>query len=139
MEDTKDHHPRFKKLLEFLERVPSVQTNATPRRGFGSGSDDQLWWIKFSLDLDHPLAWSVVQELAYVLNTLSVQEPLPTRFKPVSPPPYLNGGPREYLSWVIECPTNDMEPDIVADWLEGRLPRPVDDEDAWSDEEEESA
>lgn len=32
-----------------------------------------------------------------------------------------------------------MKPDIVADWLEGRLPRPVDDEGAWSDEEEGSA
>jgi len=77
-------HPRFKKLLEFLQRVPAVQTNTTPSRGFGSGSDDQHWWVKFSLDIEHPLAWSVVQELAYVLNALSVQERLPTTFKPVS-------------------------------------------------------
>jgi hypothetical protein len=74
-----------------------------------------------------------VQELGHVLNYLSVDERLPTVFKPVSPPPYLNGGPREFLSWVIECPTGDMQPDTIVDWLEGRLPQPVSDESAWKD------
>ena len=89
--------------------------------------------MKFALAIDHPLAWNVVQELAHVLNYVSLDERLPTVFKPVSPPPYLNGGPREFLAWVIECPRGRMGPDDVAEWLEGRLPRPVDDEHEWRD------
>jgi hypothetical protein len=125
------HDPRFQKLIDYLARVPSAQTNATPSRGFGSGLEDGIWWIKFSLDLSHPLAWNVVQEFGHVLNYVSVQERLPTTFKPVSPPPYLNGGPQDYLSWLIECPIHAMEPDTVAEWLEGRLPRPVEDQSQW--------
>ncbi|SPE35761.1 hypothetical protein SBA3_2300022 [Candidatus Sulfopaludibacter sp. SbA3] len=50
------------------------------------------WWVKFAIDISHRLAWNVVQELGHVLNYLSVNERLPTVFKPVSPPPYANGG-----------------------------------------------
>jgi hypothetical protein len=59
-------------------------------------------------------------------------------FKPVSPPPCLNGGPREFLSWVIEGSTS-MEPDMVADWLEGRSPRPVDDLEQWTEDDDEAS
>jgi hypothetical protein len=90
--------------------------------------------VKFAIDLDHPLAWSVVQELGYVLNYLSLNERLPTVFMPVSPPPYLNGGPRDYLSWVIESKAKDFTPDVCTQWLEGRLPRPVDDLAQWVNE-----
>ena len=65
-----------------------------------------------------------------------MEERLPTVFKPVSPPPSMNGGPDEFLSWVIEAP-DDMAPGTVAEWLEGRLPKPVDDEAAWLGEREE--
>ena len=130
------HDPRFRKLLDYLARVPSVQVNDTPSRGIGATIGERVWWAKFALDLDHPLAWNVVQELGHVLNYLSVDEPLPTLFKPVSPPPYMNGGPRDFLSWVIECPLEQMEPDRVAQWLEGRLPRPVDDPDEWTQEDD---
>lgn len=98
-------------------------------------TDDGIWWVKFSLSLNHELAWNVVQELAHVLNHLSVSERLPTVFKPVSPPPYLNGGPRDFLAWVIECKEGAMAPSTVADWLESRLPRPVEDISAWSTDE----
>lgn len=125
------HHPRFHKLLAFLSRVPAIETNDTPLAGFGSGLDDGVWWVKFSIDINHKLAWHVVQELAHVLNYLSLNEQLPTVFKPVSPPPYLNGGPDDFLSWVIECREDAMKPGTVADWLEGRMPRPVDDLTAW--------
>lgn len=131
------HDPRFHKLIAYLRRVPSVSVNDTPSLGIGSGTTEDIWWLKFSLDLDHPLAWNVVQELGYVLNYLSVQEPLPTTFKPVSPPPYMNGGPHDFLSWVIECPLELMEPDIVAQWLEGRLPNPVDDLAQWTEADDE--
>jgi hypothetical protein len=36
---------------------------------------------------------------------------------------------------VIECPIDAMAPDVVAEWLEGRLPRPVDDPAQWRDDD----
>ena len=118
------------KLVEYLRRVPSVDGT------IGHGSfDGGGWWVKFSLDISHPLAWHVVQEFGHVLNYLSLDERLPTTFKPVSPPPYLNGGPSEFLSWVIEAESEDFRPGTCAEWLEGRLPRPVDDETQWEQDE----
>ena len=38
---------------------------------------------KFTIDPSDPLAWRVVQELAHVLNCLSLDERLPTVFMPV--------------------------------------------------------
>jgi len=131
--DLNHHHPRFHELISFLVRVPGVEANQTPSGGIGSGLfDNGTWWIKFAIDLRHPLAWNVVQEFGYVLNYLSLNEKLPTVFKPVSPPPYLNGGPHEFLSWVIECPIDQMKPGTVAEWLEGRLPKPVEDTTQWT-------
>ena len=123
------HHPRFQPLVDYLVRLPAIETDATPLSGISSGIEDDLWWVKFGVLIDHPLAWNVIQELAHVLNYLSPSERLPTAFKPVSPPPYLNGGPRAYLSWVIECPVADMDPVTVAEWLDSRLP-PADDPEA---------
>ena len=50
---------------------------------------------------------------------------------PVSPPPYMNGGPRDFLSWVIECKDAGFNPEACAEWLEGRLPRPVNELERW--------
>src|SRR5688572_68211 len=84
----------FEPLLAFLERLPGMDLPAG-RKSIGTGvTDEGRWWVKFSLDTTHPLAWRVVQELGHVLNYLSLDERLPTVFKPVSPPPYLNGGSR---------------------------------------------
>lgn len=134
---TDGHHPKFTTLIDFLARIPAIETDETALRGIGSGEGDAGWWVKFHIDVDHELAWQTVQEMGHVLNYLSVEERLPTAFKPVSPPPYMNGGPEEYLSWVIEG--TDMPPGTVATWLEGRLPKPVEDEAAWygeSDDED---
>lgn len=117
----------FEALEAFLASVPGI----SPPFGHGRGVDGQ-WWLKFAIDIDHPLAWHVVQELGHVLNYLSTTERLPTTFKPVSPPPYLNGGPRRFLAWVIECADGRLAPDRVAEWLEGRLPRPVADPAEWA-------
>jgi len=58
----------------------------------GSGLfDDGRWWLKVTIDIDHRLAWNVVQEPGPVLNYVSLDERLPTVFMPVSPPPYMNG------------------------------------------------
>jgi hypothetical protein len=119
--------PDFVPLTAFLKRVPSI------RISIGTGiSGNAAWWVKFAIDISDPLAWSVVQELGYVLNYLSLNERLPTIFMPVSPPPYLNGGPGDFLSWVIECRDRGYTPKTIAEWLEGRLPSPVDDRNAWN-------
>ena len=120
----------FDRLSSFLERLPAIRLPAG-RRSIGTGtSDGGRWWVKFSLDTAHPLAWRVVQELGHVLNYLSIDDRLPTVFKPVSPPPYMNGGV-EFLSWVIEASDPEFTPAKCAEWLEGRLPRPVDDPGQW--------
>ncbi|RYX82161.1 hypothetical protein EON83_20810 [bacterium] len=66
-----------------------------------------------------------------MLNSLSVSEHLPTVFKPVSPPPYLNGGPEDFLSWTLEYTSCDFTPAQCVEWLEARLPRPVEDVTQW--------
>lgn len=116
----------FAELAAYLLRVPGISGTMGKGR-FDNGN----WWVKFSIDIDHPLAWNVVQEFGNVLNYLSLTERLPTVFMRVSPPSYLNGGPREFLSWVIESTVKDFSPKTCAEWLEGRLPRPVDDPAAW--------
>lgn len=115
----------FASLESFLKKVPAVE-GAIANGKF----DDGNWWVKFSIDVKHPLAWHVVQELGYVLNYLSVNERLPTVFKPVSPPPYLNSG-LEFLSWVIESTDKIFKPGTAKGWLESRLPCPVDDLTQW--------
>jgi len=117
----------FQTLERYLSSVPAVQQPL----GYGY-ENGGAWWVKFSLDVEHPLAWHVVQEIGHVLNYMSLSERLPTVFKPVSPPPYMNGGPKESLSWVIECSDKDFKPDAVAKWLDARLPSPVSDVDQWS-------
>ncbi len=119
----------FLTLESFLRKVPGI--SGAIGKGYG---DDGRWWVKFSIDLDHPLAWNVVQEFGHILNYLSLNERLPTIFMPVSPPPYMNGGPRDYLSWVVEAQRLDFKPDDCLEWLEGRLPKPVDDESAWHED-----
>jgi hypothetical protein len=118
--------PDFRALLDYLTKVPAI----VPPIGSGVG-DDALWWVKLVIDINHPLAWRVVQEFGHVLNYVSLDERLPTVFMPVSPPPYINGGPRDFLSWVIEARDADFTPADCAEWLEGRLPRPVDDLEKW--------
>jgi hypothetical protein len=122
--------PALQTLKQYLQKVPGIEGS------IGAGFfEDGRWWMKFTIDIDHPLAWQVVQEFGHVLNYVSVQERLPTVFMPVSPPPYMNGGPREFLSWVIESKNNDFKPETCMQWLEGRLPRPVEDVTKWKTNE----
>jgi hypothetical protein len=78
------------------------------------------------------LAWQTVQELGHVLNYISKNERLPTQFLPVSPPPYMNGEAKQFLAWVIQCNHPDFPPDVICDWLEARLPSPVEDIEKWN-------
>jgi hypothetical protein len=43
----------------------------------------------------------------------------------------MNGGPRNFLSWVIECRGGSFKPTTCAEWLEGRLSRPVNELEQW--------
>ena len=83
----------FSKLTEFLKTVPAIYDAI----GSGKGEDGR-WWVKFSIDINHQLAWHSVQEFGHVLNYLSRDDRLPTSFQPVSPPPYMNGGPEDFLA-----------------------------------------
>ncbi|AUT49838.1 hypothetical protein [Achromobacter sp. AONIH1] len=124
--DPRPLHANLPRLTAYLDRVPGVRvlsSEVTP---------DAYWWVKLTIDIADPLAWRVVQELGFVLNDLSLEDKLPTVFKPVSPPPYLNGGPEECLAWVIESSWNYIDPGWIADTLEGYLPRPVDQPGSWS-------
>ena len=126
------HHRKFHKLLDYLSRIPAVQTNGTPWRGFRTGEGDHgCWWVKLQIDINHRLSWHAVQELGSVLNGPSLTQRLTSVFKLVSPPPYMNGGPGDFLSWIIEVSDRDMRPGMIVNYLEGRLPRPVDDLYQW--------
>jgi hypothetical protein len=121
------HSAEFDELISYLRTVPGID------RTIGSGwFENRRWWVKLSIDIDHPLAWHVVQHLGHVLNYMSLNDRLPTVFMPVSSPPYLNGGPGQFLAWVIESKVADYEPDICAKWLDARLPKPVDELASWS-------
>src|SRR5688572_4485936 len=122
----------FERLLAFLGKLPAIDLPAG-RKSIGHGSfENGNWWVKFRINTEHTLAWRHVQELGHVLNYVSLDERLPTVFMPVSPPPYMNGGPRDFLSWVIESTDASFSPAQAAEWLEGRLPRPVDDVAEWN-------
>jgi hypothetical protein len=120
----------FTSLQEYLEKIPAIIAPIE------SGADEYgNWWVKFQIDIDHALSWHTVQEIGCVVNYLSIEERLPAVFYPVSPAPYLNGGPEEFLSWVIESKDTSFKPGTLMKWLEERLPDPVNDEKAWSMDE----
>ena len=118
----------FDRLSQFFSQIPSVQQSGIVAHGTDG---QQAWWFKLNIDIEHPQAWQTVQELGHVLNYLSTNERLPTQFFPVSPPPYMNGEAKDFLAWVIQCNHADFSPDVVCDWLEARLPNPVNDESQW--------
>jgi hypothetical protein len=53
-------------------------------------------------------------------------------FYPVSAPPYMNGGPEEFLYWIIDSKEPGFSPDKTKQWLEARLPDPVDSLEEWN-------
>ena len=48
----------------------------------------------------------------------------------------MNGGV-EFLWWVIESTSTEFTPALCAQWLEGRLPRPVSDLELWKTDDDE--
>ena len=116
----------FQPLIAYLESMPAIRPGIAQEM-----NTDGTWYVKFRIDIGHSLAWHVVQELGCVVNYLSLNERLPTVFYPVSPAPYMNGGPDDFLSWIIESTVADFTPADLQIWLEGRLPDPVSDPEAW--------
>ncbi|GAB5407585.1 MAG: hypothetical protein Aurels2KO_58160 [Aureliella sp.] len=119
---------RLRELKEFIDQIPGVDVIST------SEPDEGRWWVKLQIDINSKTAWHVVQNLAFVLNEISVTETLPTTFKPTAPPPYLNGGPEEFLFWVIEADIPFLDPSVITAYLQQRLPDPVADEASWLSE-----
>lgn len=121
----------FTELLEFLKRIPGINN------GIGTGVyEDKNWWLKFSIDIKNSLAWNVVQEFGHIINYISLDERLPAIFYPVSAPPYMNGGPQDFLYWIIESKETSFTPGDLKEWLESRLPDPVDDISEWENDDE---
>jgi len=121
--------PKNRELVKFLGKIPAIKGNIAD--GF---HEKDFWWVKFQIEINNEYAWSLVQELGCVINYLSVEERLPTVFYPVSPAPYLNGGPYDFLSWVIENKDAGFTSNDLKEWLESRLPNPVDDLTQWDNE-----
>lgn len=136
-------------LVAFLNRLPASRVLSTSeddgnevaeraalfQRETGldvEPATSERWWVKLRIDIRLHMAWHVIQELGHVLNYVSLDERLPTVFKPTSSPPYLNGGPDDYLGWVIESTAEDVDPAYVAEVLEGHLPRPPEDVRQWA-------
>jgi hypothetical protein len=111
-----------------LKKVPTIRSE------FSYGNNEKLWWVKFSIETTDQFSWKVVQELGHVFNYLSTEEPLPSIFYPVSPPPYMNGGPEKFLSWIIENTHDNFTPELATEWLEARLPDNVECRNQWKTE-----
>jgi len=136
----------MERLVAFLGRLPATRVISTSddqrheeakmralfaSEGIEIGASHELWWVKMSLDIRSHLAWHVIQELGYVLNYVSLSERLPTVFMPTSSPPALNGGPDEFLHWVIESTAPGVDPSAICDALLERLPEQLEDLSQW--------
>jgi|SRR5580765_369726 len=109
----------FAPLLAYLRRIPAID----PIAHDGTDSNQEgAWLVKFRIDIGHPGAWKAVMDLGYAVNWISIADPLPTVFKPVSAPPDMNGNePRELLWWLIQCWTPSFTPGDLAHALEVSL------------------
>lgn len=127
-EDRSPHEKKLSKLVAYLNRLPGTQASAGRFTKEG-------WHVSLLIDIDHSLAWNVVQELGFFCNSPSIGQGSGLEFFPISPPPYLNGGPREFLSWTLSHTGSNFSPSEVAKSIEGVLPQPVEDEAEWPHDE----
>lgn len=107
------------KLAALIASLPGVENPVAK-----SGPNQFCWWLKFSINKEHPLVWHVIQRLGHVLNYISLDERFDVVFAPVSPPPDMNGGP-EFLSWVIEARKRFVNPATIHKALRLHLPKNV--------------
>ncbi len=40
-------HQRFGQLVDFLARIPALETDGSPGHGIAAGEEDGAWWVKF--------------------------------------------------------------------------------------------
>lgn len=117
---------RFDKLEKLISNLPAVDTPVS------SGIyENGFWWVKFDINLEHPLSWRVVQVLAHSINYLSISERLSTVFYPLSPSPFAEGVSLKSMYWIIEFNSQDFSPNELSAWLESRLPA-GNDKAAWA-------
>ncbi|MEM8706317.1 MAG: hypothetical protein AAGE98_07665 [Actinomycetota bacterium] len=111
----------FTTLVDYVGRLPAV-------RGRVSTSADAIsttgWWVSFRLDVDDPLAWRSIQEVGHALNGV-VGDGVDVWFGPTSTGPW-QGGPRDFLDWVICSPDGATRPGTVAKRLADAIPEPFD-------------
>lgn len=112
----------FAPMQALLERIPGVAYLGS------GGSVPDGWWVSLDIDVEHPLAWQVVQQLSHVLNFLAREEDWPTILTPIAPTTI--GGPKTSLSWAIDVGP-DYPPAECARQLQAVLPDPVEDENEW--------
>jgi hypothetical protein len=115
----------LKVFKDFLLTIPCITDVMIP------DSVDRNWFLKLQIDISSPIAWNFVQEFGHILNYISLDERLPTKFYPVSAPPYLNGGPQDFLYWIIESTQSETNPKFILEYLVGRLPEDVSIEANW--------
>ncbi len=113
-----EEDPRFRWLKAFLHltKAATYQT--------GRIFDDGRWWVQFRLDLDHPKVWIVLQELSFQINNRAVVGKLPVKLIPWSGSPE-NGGPKDQLTWRIECYDERFTPDDLAGQVGAGIARGV--------------
>ena len=119
-------HDRCHKLEELIAHLPVVDAPVS------SGIyENGFWWVKFDINLQHPMSWRVIQVLAHTINYLSISERLSTVFYPLSPSPFAEGVSLKSMYWIIEFNSQDFSPNELSAWLESRLPA-GNDEAAWA-------
>ncbi len=117
----------FGTLIAYLQRVPGIAGPISSGR-----LDDGNWWVKFRIAparLERRSGVGVRAQLP--LHQRTTADGLHAGVRG----PYLNGGPRDYLSWVIESKDPKFKPGTCMKWLDERLPRPVEDTSAWPKDE----
>ncbi len=127
-----DTGPDFAPLRELLLEIPAIRGRTDdPPPLISTFTNNRFWWVTFPINVQHPLHLETLQWFAWILNGLSLRDPLPTGFLPRSSCPYLNGPPEQTLGWVIDCPVDKMSPVQVAGHLRYNLPKPLDSRREW--------
>jgi hypothetical protein len=111
-------------LARYLHSIPGVTI-------VGGGEDETGWWIGLNIDHRRKAAWNIVLELAHILNSFALNDPLPTVFRPVAPPPQGDNEDLAHLGWVIGCNNSRFRPEECATILRQWGPGPATEEKAW--------
>jgi hypothetical protein len=115
----------FNKLNTLLLSIPCVKSVDC------YDEMEDLWSCHIRMDLTHEIVWHLIQGIAFVINDTSITGKLPATFYPTSPPPYLNGGPYNYLHWIIRSESPEFIPDYCCEWFINRFPNNPEFNESW--------